>query len=109
QPTDDAADQNEQGKAIVMETQGLVDLFDREGRIGFDLAISFFAHQASGRGESRGVFELGHQAVDRCPHFSMPSATSASGSKVRTSKIEIMGRERMNRKKRKKNRPMVPT
>src|ERR1700726_4726278 len=92
-----------------MQSQGLVHFFNGERRIGFDLSISLFAHTAGGGRERRGILEFGHQAVNRRPHFSIPSTTSACGSSVRTSKIEIIGSERMNKKNRKKNRPIVPT
>src|SRR6266536_1506947 len=36
------------------------------------------------------------------------SSTSASGSIVRISKIEIIGRNRINRNKRAKNKPILP-
>src|SRR5438045_1460826 len=38
-----------------------------------------------------------------------PSSTSASGNIVRISKIEIIGRKRMNRNNSEKKKPSVPT
>src|SRR5579864_1471635 len=109
QAAQDPAAQYDQRQAIMMQAEGFIHFFDGKRRVSLDLAISLGAHLAGSRGERGGVFELGHQTVDRSFHFSTPSTTSACGSSVRTSKIEIMGSERMNRKNRKKNRPMVPT
>ena len=57
------------------------------------------------------VVELRHQAVDMRRHqlLRTSSSTFASGSIVRISKIEIIGRKRMNRNSSARNSPIVPT
>ena len=67
------------------------------------------------RADERGrVVELGHQPVEprRCRRaghqWPSDSRTFASGAIVRISKIEIIGRKRMNRKNSVTNMPIVP-
>src|SRR5215470_2372532 len=57
------------------------------------------------------VLEFRHEAVDAPGHqstFSQSTSTFASGSIVRISKIEIIGRKRRKRNSSARNRPMVP-
>src|SRR5579864_3623668 len=92
-----------------MQSERFVHFFNGKRRICVHLPVALFPRVPGRSRHRRRTIKLGHQAVNRKSHFSTPSMTSASGSSVRTSKIEIIGSERMNRKNRKKNRPIVPT
>ena len=108
EPADDAAQQHDQRQLVVVQMERIGQLLDGERRVGIQLAIAFFACGARGRHQGGGSFELGHQSVDRLDQLSTSSSTLAAGSSVRTSKMEIIGRRRMKRKNRNRNRPMVP-
>src|SRR5262249_49413941 len=82
-----------------------------EGGVRVHVAVARFVRRAGGVHELAEVAELGHQAVDGRPSFHAADSSSnfASGSMVRISKIEIIGRKRMKRKNKVRKRPMVPT
>src|SRR4029079_11090561 len=88
-------------------------------RVGVHPPIAFLAHPGRRRDHLLGGVELGHQTVDRRPAarplqrahrgtsvYSPPAVPP--GTMVRISKIEIIGRKRMNRKSSEKNSPSVP-
>src|SRR5207244_12550265 len=106
--TDQASNQNQQRQADVMMAYRVGELFDRIWRIRVHLSISGFPLAARG-GDQRGrILELGHQTVDRRLAHLASSATSACGKMVRISKMEIIGRKRMNRNSKLRNSPNVP-
>src|SRR5215467_7790427 len=92
-----------------MQEQRFVELVDGEWRVGVELAVALFPGGARCTHECAGTVEFGDQAVNRLGQLrTSSSSTFASGSSVRTSKMEIMGSRRMNAKNRNRNRPMVP-
>src|SRR6476660_4271664 len=95
EPAENAAAEHDQGKPVVMEPQRLVHFFDGEGRVCFHFVVALGLHLPRCRRQCGGTLEFSQNPVDRRDHFST-SATSASGSSVRTSKIEIIGSKRMN-------------
>ena len=94
-PADDSADQGDQRHQIVMESDGLGQSFHRERAVGVDLLVAGFAGAVGRRHQIAGRIELRHHSVDGSVLHS--GFTSASGSRVRISKIEIIGRMRTNR------------
>src|SRR5205085_1720852 len=98
------------GQARVMESDGLAQLFDGEGRVSVHAAIAGGVRAARGLHDVGRRGELRHHSVNRMA-FGRPhsSSTSACGRMVRISKIEITGRKRMNRKSSARNKPSVPT
>src|ERR1019366_3602255 len=86
----------------------VAQLFDGEGRIGVEFPVALFARRPGGADQRGGVVEFGHHAVDRLIHPRESSLILACGKRVRTSKIEIIGRRRMNSINRTRNSPMVP-
>src|SRR5215471_3481129 len=107
-PAHDAADQHDERQLVVMQVQRVAELLDRERRIRVQLAIALLARGASGGHQRSGAVEFGHYSVDRFVHLCASSSTFAWGSRVRTSKIEIIGSRRMKMKNRNRNSPMVP-
>ena len=97
------------GKRVGRMPSASRQLFDGEGRVGVHAAITCFMG-APRRGHQRlRIVELGEQTVDgRSALMRLPPCTCASGSSVRISKIEIIGKKRMNKNKRHRNRPIVP-
>src|SRR5262245_18256170 len=93
-----------------MALEQLAELPHRDRRVGVHVAVARFVRGAGGVHQLVEVGELGHEAVDRWPslHAAGSSSTRASGSMVRISKIEIIGRKRMKRKKSVRKRPMLP-
>ena len=105
QAAEQGADQHHQRNFVAMEADGFRQALDRERAIGVDLLVAGLAG-AVGRIHQRidGI-EFGHDPVDL---GALHSLTSASGSRVRISKIEIMGRMRTNRNMQARKKPMVP-
>src|SRR5580698_8449658 len=105
----DGADEGDQRNVIILtvKADGFGKLFNRERAVGVDSAIAGCVRAACGVDQRLRGGELSHGAVDgkrlHCSGF-----TSASGSSVRISKIEIMGRMRTNRNMHIRNMPMVP-
>ena len=107
QTADNSADQHHQWNLVMIKTNLFRQPFNGKRTIGVDLLVAGFVgalgrvHQALGR------IELGHDSVNAVGlrHYSL---TSASGSRVRISKIEIAGRKRRNRNIAARNMPMVP-
>src|ERR1051326_6467494 len=85
----------------------LGSLFQRIRRVGIHLAITGRVG-AFGRFDQLGRrLKFSHQSVNRCSsHYSF---TLACGISVRISKMEIAGISRMNIKKSRVKKPMVPT
>ena len=92
----------------VVEVQGVEHLLHRVGGVGVHLPV---AGGVDGRRRTndlgRGV-ELGQEPVERRAAHAFSSLGAAPGTRVRISKIEIVGRKRMNRKKSVRKRPNVP-
>src|SRR5207248_8302771 len=89
-----------------MEPDSFRQFFDRKRTIGIDLPVSGFVSAPGGDDYAVRSIELRHQSVNRnVPHSAL---TSASGNKVRISKMEITGRMRKKRNMHAANRPMVP-
>src|SRR5947208_1158083 len=93
--------------------QGLPQLLDGVGRVGVHPAVALVAYGVGGGHDLGGSLELRHEPPEggagRGLAHAPPSRTSAPGTMVRISKIEITGMKRMKRKKRVKKRPRVPT
>ena len=104
---DDAADQDDQRDFVVMETDFFGHAFDRKGAVGIDLLISGFVSLARRIDQRLCRIELRHHAVDGIALHGF-SFTSASGRRVRISKIEIAGSTRRNRNISIRNMPIVP-
>ena len=90
-----------------MEADGLGQPFHGKRAVGVNLLVAGFAGAVRRRHQIAGRIELRHQAVDGSVFHS--GFTSASGSRVRISKIEIMGRMRRNRNMQARKKPSVPT
>ncbi len=88
-----------------MKTDFLSQAFDGKRTVGVDLVVAGFVRALGGVDQSLRRIELRHDAVVA---FALHSFTSASGSRVRISKMEIMGSRRTNRKIAARNMPMVP-
>src|ERR1035437_7368395 len=69
QPAYDPADQHEERHPRVVEVERLVQLLDREGRIGVELAVPLLVGTPARRHERVRVVELGHQAVEHTYSF----------------------------------------
>ena len=112
---DDAADQHNQRQPRRLLPERFGELLDRERCERIHAPVAGFVCVAGRSDQSGRGVELGHQAVDwraawRCHHITRRSSslTSASGSIVRISKIEIMGRKRMKRNNSVTKSPMEP-
>src|SRR6188472_1312974 len=82
-PAEDATEQHEQRQPRSLEIERLVELLNRDRRIGVHLAIAGEARLRSGVDECRRVFKFGHQAVERwfggvCHHITRGVPPSAS-------------------------------
>src|SRR5438270_6582180 len=109
QSAEKAAQEHHQRQLVAVQMQGVGQLFDRKRRKGVELAIAFLPRRARRIYQRGGVIKFGDQPIDRLDQRCTSSgSTRASGSSVRTSKIEIIGSRRMNRKHTNRNRPMVP-
>src|SRR5437016_4144331 len=97
----------------MMMAERFRQLLDGIGRVGVDFPVSGLVHPPRRLHHLRGAFELRHQAPDgrggRLGPHACSSRTSAPGTMVRISKMEMTGMKRMNRKKSVKKRPRVPT
>src|SRR5579871_1301353 len=100
--------QNDQRQFVLVQVQQVVQLFNRKRRVGIEFAVSLLPRGARSAYQGAGIIEFGHDAVDAFGHPFTSSPTLACGSSVRTSKIEIMGSSRINRKNRNRNNPIVP-
>src|SRR5262245_21403349 len=96
----------------VVHVQRLVQFLNRYRRVRVHFPVPLVVRSTRGFDQNRRRVELGHQAVDGRPtgwfHRAVPSGF-ASGTSVRISKIEIIGRKRRNRNSSARNKPMVPT
>src|SRR5215475_82999 len=92
-----------------MLTHRLGELLDRKGRVAVEGAVAGRVGLVRRSDQLVRIAELGQQAVDgRMLVHPTSSFTSASGSSVRISKMEIIGRTRTNRNSSVTNRPIVP-
>src|ERR1035438_2962022 len=107
QTADDAAGEHDERQLVPVQVQRVGEAVDGEWRERVELAVPLLARRPGGLDQRGGVVEFGHQTVDALGH-PRSSLTLACGSKVRTSKMEIMGNKRINRKNRNRNKPMVP-
>src|SRR5262249_15329189 len=122
------ADENQDRQLRSRKRERLRQLVDRIGRIRVHLLIALLTRAARGVDQVLRAFEFGDEPVERRPfrrrrrvgltcvlgaHCSFRSASagasSASRTRERISKIEIIGRKRIKRKKRATKNPMVPT
>src|SRR3954454_13056064 len=104
---DDAADEHDQGNLIVVESDFFGEPFDWEWAVSVDLLVARPVRLFGGVEKRLRRIKLGHDAVNRIAlrHYSF---TSASGRRVRISKIEMAGRKRRNRNIAARNIPIVP-
>src|SRR5712691_11659299 len=92
----------------------LRELLDGVGRVGVHLAVAGLVRLPGRLHDLRRAFELRHEAPDGrgggrlARHDACSSRTSAPGTMVRISKIEMTGMKRMKSRKSVKNRPSVP-
>src|SRR5579871_981576 len=109
EPPDDATNQDDQREAVFVQVQRIGEFLDRKRRIGIQLPVSPGTGFLGSVYQPGGILELRHHPVNRLLHdYFASSDTLACGSKVRTSKMEIMGNKRMNRKNRNRDNPIVP-
>src|ERR1700704_4424453 len=96
----------------MMMAEGLRQLLDRVGRVGVDLLVAGLVNAPRRLHHLRRPFELRHQPPEGRggggAGHACSSRTSAPGTMVRISKMEMTGMKRTKRKKRVKKRPMVP-
>src|SRR4029077_13169539 len=90
---------------VVMESDGLRQALNRKRTICVNLLVARFAGAICRVHQRVDGIKFRHDSVDL---GALHSFTSASGSRVRISKIEIMGRMRTNRNMAARNMPMVP-
>ena len=88
-----------------MKSQFLGKVLDGKRRKRVHLSIAGRARPSHSCKQSFRLCEFGQQAVSWSVFVQSPSDF---GTSVRISKIEIIGRNRMNRKSRARNNPMVP-
>src|ERR1700722_366074 len=105
QASNQSANQHYQRYGVFAEANRFRQSLDREGAVSVDLLIARFMRAVGGVHQGLGRIKLGHRAVDS---GAVHSFTPASGSRVRISKIEIMGRMRTNRNMAARNMPIVP-
>ena len=93
----------------LVQVQRVEHVLHRVGRVGVHLAVAGRVDRLGGLHDLLRGVELGQEPVERlgAAHRSS-SAGWAAGTSVRISKIEIVGRKRMNRKNSVRNRPIVP-
>ena len=101
-----AADQHYQRNLVTMKANLFGKALDGERGISVNPLIACLVRTLRGFDQSRRRIELSHHAVDGIALHS--AFTSASGKRVRISKIEIAGRMRRNRNIAARNMPMVP-
>src|SRR5262249_52612058 len=103
-----ASDQHDERNGATAELHSFRQTLDRKRRVGIDPAISFGAGTANRLEQLLGRLELRQQTVNRRPscHYPSPAVLCTSS---RISKIEMTGRNRMNRNNRAVNRPRDPT
>src|SRR5580704_8302613 len=100
-----AANQHDQRNLIVLKTNFLGQALDGKRAVGVDPLVTRLVRLSRGLNQSGSRIELRHDSVRA---FALHSLTSASGRRVRISKIEIMGSKRTKRKIAARNMPMVP-
>src|SRR5205823_193076 len=105
QASDQCPDQHYQRYLVVMEPNRLCQSLHRKWAICIDSLVACFPRTISRCHQIGSGIKLGHYSIQSCPFHSL---TSASGSRVRISKMEIMGRIRTNRNMAARNMPMVP-
>src|SRR5262249_10215337 len=106
----DGANERNQRHAIVVSAHGFRCLFQRIGSIGVHFAIAGIKCSLGRVDEVSRILKLCHQSVNwRCVQVRGHSFTFACGSIVRISNMEIAGMKRMNRKKSKVKKPIVPS
>src|SRR4051812_8081856 len=98
--------------------QRLGHFLDGVRGIGVHVVVARVVDPVRRRDQVVGRVELGHQAMDQREVMRMRlyahrgvsvySPPRLPGTMVRISKMEIIGRNRMNRKSRERNRPIVP-
>src|SRR3974377_2413604 len=99
----DTPEKHNQWQFVLPQLENLAKFFNGEWCIGIYSCVTLFADAAGGDHKSPGGIEFGHNAIcEGLGHRlrSSPSKfplTLASGNKVRTSNIEIIGRTRTNR------------
>src|SRR5437868_9817788 len=103
---ENAPDQHDERDAVFVEANGLCQLFHGKRRVSVHSPISFSMGATSGQHQVRRSIELGQQTVDGRPGHS--TFTSASGNKVRSSKMEIIGNRRRNKNMLNRKKPIVP-
>src|SRR5262245_5995018 len=87
----------------------LGELLDRHRRVAIEPGVAAGVRFARSGDQFVGVAELGQEAVDRrLAVHATSSLTSASGTSVRISKIEIIGNRRTNRNNNDTKSPIVP-
>src|ERR1043166_2383671 len=95
-----------------MGTQSFGESLDRKWSIGVHPAISFSECAPARLEQGFTGFVLRHNAVECCVgHFPLPCyffSPASSCTSSRISKIEIIGRKRINNIRSQTNRPMVP-
>ena len=100
-----AAGERELGHVGLVQVQRVEHLFHRVGRVGVHGAVAGGVDSLRGLHDLLRRVELGQQAVELGLAHGFSSAPLAAGTSVRISKIEIVGRKRMNRKNSVRNRP----
>src|SRR5262249_19917739 len=116
---DNSSNQDDDRQSRAAKADRFSQFLDRKRRIAVNLSITGLIGLARGRDELARTIELGHDAVDLWVWFTFfhmtyrtyrtyASSTSASGRIVRISKIEIIGRKRINRNSNAKKNPIVP-
>src|SRR6185369_14323917 len=117
QPANHTADKNDQRQTRVREANRLRKFFNRKRRVAINPAVSRVVNFARRVDQIVRVLKLRQHAIKRRRMTSMMqqrrirghySSTSASGRMVRISKIEIIGRNLMNRNSSVKKKPSVP-
>src|SRR6266545_4149897 len=114
---------NDERELRPTEAQSVGEPVNRERRVGVQSAVSRLARLSRGGDELLRPLELRQEAVDageivaraqpsspatECSGMGCIASGPASGTSVRISKIEIIGRNRMKRKRSARNSPIVP-
>ena len=106
QTAENSANQYHERHTVLREANLLRQSLHRKRRIGIDLLIALLVGPACGSYQVTWGIELCHEPVNGNTLHS--GLTSAWGSRVRISKIEIIGRMRTNKNMAARNIPMVP-
>src|SRR5262249_56387188 len=101
-----SAYQHNQRYTVFVESNGFGKLLHREWAISINLLVSRARGLTRCCHQRRGAIEFRHQTVNRIALHS--AFTSACGSTLRISKIEIIGRILTNRKMAHRNMPIAP-